>query len=188
MKKIYICRVIIKALAVPLITLFSLNKFNLFSTISAIPVDYQFEVGLTIYFSIFEAIAQIIEQLIDESRTTITFTFYKVPEEENIKSNPTIICSDDNNGVAYLSCHIALAGNIKKLRKAELCMTLPEWLSTQVDSNNKVLSKQDNTLIWKFTSLIPSSGTKYQKADCTQKIPFIRNEPKRAQIHAMKNG
>ena len=170
-----VIKIILKSLLIPLIAMFAISKFNLFSYITFIPEDYRFESGLTFYLVIIETLWSFLAQIIEKSRANVTCIFFRTEEEEdNINNIPTVVC-DDCIGVAYLQCHIILEGNLKVLRKTTLNLVLPPWLSTQISADNTVLTYQDNMLSWDFCEILPKNGTIRQNVEYKPKIPFIRN-------------
>lgn len=169
-----VIKIILKSLLIPLIAMFAISKFNLFSYITFIPKDYRFESGLTFYLVIIETLWSFFAQIIEKSRANVTCIFCRTEEEENINNIPTVVC-DDCIGVAYLQCHVILEGNLKVLRKNALNLALPQWLSTQISANDTVLSYRDNMLNWDFCEILPENGTISQNVEYKVKIPFIRN-------------
>ncbi len=57
MKLSSIIKILIKAVVLPIIAMFMLNKWNLCEYITFIPEDYRFEAGLALYMAILEAVA-----------------------------------------------------------------------------------------------------------------------------------
>lgn len=174
MKNFNIIKAIIKHFILPLIAIFIIVKFNLFSYIRFIPEDYRFEGGLAVYLGIIGSIYESIENALEKKKAKITCTFYVYDKE--INNIPTIVCDDNSNGTAFLNCHIELEGNLKKLRNSSILLSLPEWLTSQVSSNDIVLNyNNNNQLLWTFDKLLPERGNQNQKAEYNQKIPFIIN-------------
>ena len=56
MKRTIILKIFIGALLIPIVSLFLISKFNLFSYFDFIPKDYQFETGLGSYMFILDAL------------------------------------------------------------------------------------------------------------------------------------
>ena len=72
MNKKVIIKIIANAILVPLISVFLLNKFNLFSYLIFIPEDKRFDVGLICYMAIFEALFEGIVYWISQQSVTIS--------------------------------------------------------------------------------------------------------------------
>ena len=48
--------IVFKAIALPLFAIFLVGKFNIFDSITFVPNEYSFEIGLTSYFAILDFI------------------------------------------------------------------------------------------------------------------------------------
>lgn len=108
-----IIKILIKAVALPIIAMFMLNKWNLCEYITFIPEDYRFDAGLALYMAVLEAVAEFIEYFIAKANATITCTFYIDERREDRHTKPTIQMSDSSMGIANVWCHIILDGNYK---------------------------------------------------------------------------
>ena len=75
MKPSSIIKILFKAIALPIIAMFVLNKWNLCEYITFIPEDYRFEAGLALYMALLEAVAEFIEYVIAKANATIICTF-----------------------------------------------------------------------------------------------------------------
>lgn len=165
---------IFKVIIAPSISIYLLNEFNLFSYITFIPEDKMFEVGLTAYLAVFETLFSFLEKIIRNQQAYISCVFYKDKTEENINNTPTIICNASTSHVANICCHIELSGNLNRLRKSQLSLKLPDWLSSQVLATDNVLKYNENTLYWNFDKLLPNEKNNKHTADCVIAIPFIQ--------------
>ena len=108
MKKPSAIRILLKALLVPLIAVFFLNQFNVFEYITFVPEDYKFDVGLTLYLAILEALAEILEHLYSNALAEVECIFFQKAEDINIKNTPVFVCSDQTAGVTSISCKVQL--------------------------------------------------------------------------------
>ena len=170
-----VLKVLIKAIFMPLIAVYAISKFNIFSYMTFVPEGYVFEAGITLYLAILEAVSELIEMAIESSRASVDVIFYKSISEKSLDNTPTIIC-DPETGVATLKCSIVLFGNVKRLRKCKLKIALPSWLSSQPRSNNRVLTYKENELTWDFEKLLPKGTKKKQKVEYSCDMSFIRCE------------
>ena len=168
-------KILLRAVLVPLIAVFLLNKFNFFNYITFVPDDYKFDVGLTLYLAVLEAIAEILEQVYSNSLAEIECIFYQRPEDINIKNTPVFLCSDQTAGVANVSCRVQLKGNIKRLRNCRLSLDLPNWLTSQAPQSSQVMQYSGNSLIWSFDALLSNNTVVNEEgAKVTTTIPLIR--------------
>lgn len=167
-------KVFLKSAILMLIAVFCLNKYNFFEYITFIPKDHLYETGLTVYLSVVEAIYAVVVSKTKKNEAKIRCIFYISEINKDIKNTPVIIC-DENMGVATISCHLELSGNVKKLRKSKLCLKLPEWLTSQANASDVVLEYFQNCLSWEFDRMLPETGFNGQIAECKNKISFIRN-------------
>ena len=145
LKKIILA--IIKAFIIPLIAIFILKKWNLFLYITFIPEDQRYDVGLTFYVALFEIIISALAEYLETKHAHVKLIFFEVKSNENINNVPTIICNS-NYGTASLSCHIILHGDYKLLKKCQIKMDYPSWLTTQISSTDTILSAKNNTLYY----------------------------------------
>lgn len=173
-----VIRIIIKAVLIPLISVFALNKFNLFSYITFIPEEKQFDVGLTTYLGIVEALAFLLENTIEMNRPRITCVFYVKQSEKDIRRTPTIICGKDSLDVAIVRCELVVSGNARLFKENILSMSLPEWLSSQVSTGDRVVTYTENRLLWNFSKAIPCNSWIGINAKCDMEIPLIRSQDK----------
>lgn len=169
-----VIKILLKAIIVPVIVVFGLSKFNLFEFITLVPKDYQYEVGLTFYLAVTEAIYGLIQTNIEQNKANIKCIFYLLEVDKDIKNTPTIVCSG-NVGVATINCHIVLGGNLKRLRKCNFILELPSWLTSQVNVSDTVLKYSNNQLCWEFDRLLPTDGIINQVAEYKNKLSLIKN-------------
>lgn len=170
-----IVKLLLKSLIIPIIVVISLSYFNLFQYITFVPEDYCYEVGLTVYFAIAEALYSLAENCIKQNQAIVKCIFYSSDVDKDMNNNPTIVCNSGMLGVATINCHIELKGNLKKLRKCKINLNLPEWLSSQVSKSDIVLNYSQNQLNWKFQNLLPETGIVIQTAEYKNKISFIKS-------------
>lgn len=166
--------IILKAILVPIVAIFFLNKFNLFEHITFVPEEYQYEIGLTAYLALIEALYGFGENFINSKKASVVCVFFKSETDKDEKNIPSIIC-DEAVGVANINCNIELTGNLGRLRKCKLQMELPSWLTAQVSNSDTVLSYTGNLLIWEFDKLLPETGISNQSATYKSKISLIKN-------------
>lgn len=182
MKPSSIIKILIKAVALPIIAMFMLNKWNLCEYITFIPEDYRFDAGLALYMALLEAVAEFIEYFIAKANATITCTFYIDERREDMHAKPTVQMSGSSMGIANVWCHIILDGNYKKLLGTEICLDIPQWFSAQLDANSSL--EQDNHQIkWNVSTLLPEHDNKKDvHTETRMKISFIRNNENDASI------
>lgn len=170
-------RILLKALLVPLIAVFFLNQFNVFEYITFVPEDYKFDVGLTLYLAILEALAEILEHLYSNALAEVECIFFQKAEDINIKNTPVFVCSDQTAGVTSISCKVQLKGNVKRLKNCRLSLELPNWLTSQIPQNSQMMLYSGNTLIWKFDTILSANAiVDEQSATVTTTIPLIRTK------------
>lgn len=182
MKPSSIIKILIKAVVLPIIAMFMLNKWNLCEYITFIPEDYRFEAGLALYMAILEAVAEFIEYFIAKANATITCTFYTDERREDRHAKPTIQMSDSSMGIASVWCHIILDGNYKILSGTEICLDIPQWFSAQLDANSS-LNQNNHQIKWDVSTLLPEHDNKKDvHTETRMKISFIRNNENDASI------
>lgn len=169
-------KVILRAILGPVFAVMALAKFNLFEYITFIPTEYQYEVGLTVYLACAEALLEIIQRYGEKNCAKITCIFYRRSNEINISNTPAISCSSSTAGCASIKCKIILEGSPKVLRKCQLRLVLPAWLSSQVEANCGLLSYHDQTLTFSFEKAIPVNNQRAAYVEELITIPFILNE------------
>ncbi len=165
---------LLKALLIPFVTVLVLSRFNIFGYITFIPEDYRYEAGLTAYLALIEALYGFGEKYIDSKKAKIVCIFFKSETDRNGVNIPTVIC-DENMGVAVIQCDIKLTGNLGRLRRCELQMGLPSWISAQINASDEVLSYTENLLIWDFSRILPETGVSNQNVRHASRISLIRN-------------
>lgn len=176
MKKSIIVKIFVGALLIPIVSLFLISKFNLFSYFDFIPVDYRFEAGLGSYMFVLDAIYEYVVLLISNRHTKITFIIYKTKNEMDIGNTPTVVCSEGNSGVASFNCSVRLEGNLKKLRKIKVLLPLPLWVTSQIPQDDESISSSAKGVIWDFSNILPANGEYQQSIECTSKVPLIKNQ------------
>lgn len=182
MKPSSIIKILIKAVVLPIIAMFILNKWNLCEYITFIPEDYRFEAGLALYMAMLEAVAEFIEYFIARANATITCTFYTDERREDRHAKPTIQMSGSSMGIASVWCHIILDGNYKKLSGTEIYLDIPQWFSAQLDANSS-LEQNNHQIKWNVSILLPEHDNKKDvHTETRMKISFIRNNENDASI------
>lgn len=176
MKKSIIVKIFVGALLIPIVSLFLISKFNLFSYFDFIPVDYRFEAGLGSYMFVLDAIYEYVVLLISNRHTKITFIIYKTKNEMDIGNTPTVVCSEGNRGVASFNCSVRLEGNLKKLRKINVLLPLPLWVTSQIPQDDESISSSAEGVIWDFSNILPANSEYQQSIECTSKVPLIKNQ------------
>lgn len=174
-KKVII-KIIANAILVPLISVFLLNKINLFSYLTFIPEDKRFDVGLICYMAIFETLFEGIVYWISQQSVTVECVFYRNKNEKDIQNTPTAVCKESTGGVAYVQCGIKLIGNVKRLQSCQLIMNMPTWINVQIGQADTIASYNNNDVTWNISELISTRGTRDQIAEYDSKISFIRNQ------------
>ncbi|WP_304975153.1 hypothetical protein [uncultured Acetatifactor sp.] len=182
MKPSSIIKILLKAVALPIMAMFMLNKWNLCEYITFIPEDYRFDAGLALYMAMLEAVAEFIEYFIAKANATITCTFYTDERREDRHAKPTIQMSDSSMGIASAWCHIILDGSYKKLSGTEICLDIPQWFSAQVDANSS-LEQNNHQIKWNVSLLLPEHDNKKDvHTEMRMKISFIRNNENNVSI------
>ena len=182
MKPSSIIKILIKAVALPIIAMFILNKWNLCEYITFIPEDYRFDAGLALYMALLEAVAEFIEYFIAKANATITCTFYIDERREDRHAKPTVQMSGNSLGTANVWCHIILDGNYKKLSGTEICLDIPQWFSAQLNANSS-LEQNNHQIKWHVSTLLPEHDNKKDvHTEIRMKISFIRNNENDASI------
>ena len=169
-------KVILRAILGPVFAVIALAKFNLFEYITFIPTEYQYEVGLTVYLACAEALLEIIQRCGEKNCAKITCIFYRRANEINLSNIPAISCSSSTAGCASIKCKIILEGSSKVLRKCQLRLVLPAWLSSQVEANSGLLNYRDQILTLSFGNAVPVNNQKATYVEELITIPFILNE------------
>lgn len=169
-----IIKIFLKAIFIPVIAVWGLSKFNIFEYITFVPQEYQYEIGLTVYLALIEAVYGLGENFIDSKKAKVVCVFFKSEMDKDGKNIPSIIC-DETMGVATINCYIELTGNLGRLRKCKLQMELPSWLTAQLSTSDTVLSYTGNLLIWEFDKMLPETGISNQSATYKSKISLIKN-------------
>lgn len=167
-------KILLKAILIPIVAVWGLSKFNLFEYITFVPEEYQYEIGLTVYLALIEALYGFGENFIDSKKAKVVCVFFKSETDKDGKNIPSIIC-DETIGVATINCYIELTGNLERLRKCKLQMELPSWLTAQISASDTVLSYIGNQLIWEFNKMLPETGISNQSATYKNKISLIKN-------------
>lgn len=171
-----IIKILIKAVGLPFIAMFMLNKWNLCEYVTFIPKDYQFEAGLALYMAILEAIAELVEYFVAKARATIACTFYSDERREDSHARPSIQMSENSMGVASVWCHIILNGNYKKLLGTEVCLDIPQWFSAQLDANSNIM-QEAHQIKWNVSTLLPEHDNhKKVHTEMRMRLSFIRTE------------
>lgn len=169
-------KVLLNAILAPILSMWALKQFNLFEFISLIPVDRQFDFGLTAYLALSEALLVYLETFAEKHTAQISCIFYSEKSFKDENNTPKIVCGQTSSHVAKIYCEIHISGNTALLRKAKLTLTIPSWVTSQISANETVLSYSENTLCWSFANLIANSNEKESQAEHTILIPFIDEE------------
>ena len=180
MRKAMIIKIVVGALLLPLSSLFLVSKFNLFSYLEFIPIEYQYEAGLACYIAIIDAVYEYIAYQISKRQTKVTFVFYKAKNEMMMSNVPTVMLSEQNNGVATFNCRILLEGNLKRLQKTKIQLPLPAWVTSQIPQNDEMMCCDEAGVYWEFSKILPSNSDYKQRIECTSKIPLIKNQSENA--------
>lgn len=175
-----IIKIVVGALLLPLSSLFLVSKFNLFSYLDFIPIEYQYEAGLACYIAIIDAVYEYIAYQISKRQTKVTFVFYKAKNEMMMSNVPTVMLSEQNNGVATFNCRILLEGNLKRLQKIKIQLPLPAWVTSQIPQNDEMMCCDEAGVYWEFSKILPSNSDYKQRIECTSKIPLIKNQSENA--------
>lgn len=176
MKKAIVIKIIVGAVLLPLSSLFLISKFNIFSYLNFIPIDYRYEAGLGCYIAVLDALYEYITYRISKKKTKITFVFYKVLNEMKIGNVPTIVLSERNNGVATFHCNIRLEGNLKRLRKMKIYLPLPNWITSQVPQSDEIRTSVPDGIVWDFSNILPSISEYEQNIECKSSISLIKTQ------------
>ena len=171
-----ITKIISNAILVPLISVFLLNKINILSYFTFIPIDKQFDIGLICYMAFFGTVFEVVLYLVNQRKVTVECIFYNNINEKSLQNTPAVICRESAGGVAYVQCGIKLIGNIKRLKTCQVTMNLPKWVTVQIGQDDQVASYCNNDLVWDFSNIISLRGTRNQSAEYDSQISFIRNQ------------
>lgn len=133
------------------------NHFNIFKSFNHLTDDQAFNIGLTAYLAILEAIASYAFDKIESRRASIVMTFYN-NDNYNDGNCPTMLC-DHVKGVGFIKCRITLDGNVEKLRKADIELPLSNWLSSQ--SHLPFYTYSNGYLKFDLNSILPKSGNEH---------------------------
>lgn len=177
MKMHTLLKTVIISFITPIISIFVVDRFNLFEYIKfdSLSSDKIYEMGLTAYMTIVGVIINLIYDFLESKRTSIVCIFYTQEKNINIENTPLVVC-DDEVGYTSISCHIEAKGNLKRLKKCKLNLSLPSWLDTQLNSNNIVVDYCDRNLIWNLGNILQQNSSKQQYAQYSIKIPLLKND------------
>lgn len=163
---------VIKGILMPIVAIFLVNGWNFFDSISFIPSDKVYEVGLTAYLCILECICFKVINLVKSNKSNIECVFFNSGADNSIDNTPEISFVND---VAYINFRLKLSGKAKKLRKNVLMISFPDWLDIQ-SVNNSSMSVIDNKKC-KFIldKMISNSDTNVENVCITFKVAVIKN-------------
>lgn len=169
-------KILLRVVLCAIISILLLSRFNLFTYISLIPQDQQYNVGLTVYLAITESIFEILVLWYNGNSAKITCVFFVKNDDIELGNTPSIVCANSSANYASIKCRITLNGSAKVLLKSKLALTLPKWLSSQVSKESSIVHYTDNTLLWSFDTLIPNAKQKDISIQETITLPFIQND------------
>lgn len=164
--------IIVKCLLTPIIAVFLVYKWNLFESITFIPNDYVFEVGLAAYLGFLEWLYARLLCVIKENEAKIECLFYCSGQQENIESNPAI---QFRNEVAYINGKINVSGKVKKLCKNNVLITMPNWVDIQIDGCDDLIVIENNICKIKIDKIINLRGDTVESTSVKFKIGLIKN-------------
>lgn len=167
--------IFVKSIFIPIISVLAIKHYNLFSCLSFINEDKQFDFGLTMYVAIIEGAFEAIKHLIFRSVAQIKCTFYIDERREDGHTDPTVEMRSGNMYTGKIWCHIIIEGNPKVLKRTKLYFDIPRWFSVQCESSPSITQDSDH-LIWNAASLLSDSENgKYRYAESRIQISFISN-------------
>lgn len=157
-----------------MISVYILNQFNIFTYFLFIPESLKNEIGLVVYNTIVQALWEFIANKMNKRKAKIKFIFYISGQNADINTNPTIECKTSINA-ASINYSIEISGNSKKLKKCNLYLQLPTWLSSQLDKKDTILFYEDNKIKWDFNNLVVGNCNIDNPSNITYKLYFISN-------------
>ena len=110
-------KLILKSLIIPILAIIMLDRFNLFDFIAFVPDGHRYDIGFTMYSAAIGIIHGVIENYIEQNQANIKCIFFSSKNDKDIKSNPLVVLSDDDMGVASINCLIEIEGNSEILKK-----------------------------------------------------------------------
>lgn len=188
MKRFSLFVTIVKALVLPVISMFILNKFNLFDYISIVPENYRFQAGLTLCLAVTGAIFDYFRHIIERHLIEITCIFYENQESKSISNTPILNCATGGQGVGSVWCNIKITGNLKNISSCILSINLPKWLSsqTQVDDDILYFDEEKNALQFKFDSIASKNNVNDEPFESDISIYIIQNSIKGSRNQSLK--
>lgn len=110
------------------------NKFNLFNMLPFVPVEYAYEICITVYFAIADVIidqaSEFISKIIkNRFCSEIEVVLYLPNTEANISSNPIIVFNNEDLAEAGIS--VSVRGRKKHFKKTEIQIKNPAFADVQ---------------------------------------------------------
>lgn len=128
------------------IALLMAHGFNIFSYMTFIPNDKQYDVCIAVYFTLFETLISMFcaccEKKINEGKTDIESVIYLQNEIVNQNNNPVIKFNDF--GMAEMLLHVKVSGKCKKLKGNRIVLRSFSQADMQINRKGTG-AKIDNT-------------------------------------------
>lgn len=117
-----------------IIGIWAANKFNIFSILPFVPVDYAYEVCITAYFAIADIIIEQLKEFFlgfikDRFYSDIEVIIFQPNTEANIISNPTLVFN--NEDITEASISVRVRGCKKHFEGAEIQLNNPAFADIQ---------------------------------------------------------
>ena len=166
--------IILKAIALPLFAIFLVGKFNIFDSITFVPNEYSFEIGLTSYIAILDFIYFKLSKYIDlNHKASIECLFYSDKLSKKITNIPSVSFIED---VSYINCCITVKGGAKKLAKNALIISFPNWVDLQQTNGSAGIINDKNQFVIELGSIICIDDKIVEVSTVDIKIGLIRNQ------------
>lgn len=124
--------------------LIAISKFNLFDVITIVPEDYKYEVCLTLYVGLSEAIIRCIEDFLSNNSSSIQCIFSFDKRNFDITNTPMIVLPDDNISIANVYCQIKVHGKVGFIKNSKIVLCFPDWVDVDVCRGTGVVEIHGN--------------------------------------------
>lgn len=163
---------IIKSILSVLLSIFVINRFNVFSLITFIPDEFSFEIYLTLYIAVFElGLTRFLEKIEKKYYGEINCVFYESNDKISKDSNPTISFNEE---VCYIKCSIHIRGSVDLFKDNKLIISLPNWVSVQsIDKSSILKSDGENRYVVLLSEILPVNQVFIENSKADIKLGFI---------------
>lgn len=164
---------VLRVLAIPVFSLWLLNKINIFSYLSFVPKDNAFDIGITIYFAFFSlVIDQLIEHVKNNLISELTAVISVKNIEKSIENTPIIYFSED--GLAEAELAIKVNGKKKHFMNTQLLIPAYKFATMQLSPKSRdAYIDSDGNLIIDLDEMFSEGKEKYRN-EVTIHISFIK--------------